>query len=142
MSRFAKILLSLGLCLGLSLPALAERKVSFADLEVHYNALNSSFLQPDVAAAKELVRSKNQGVLNIAILKAGKASTGNVTGSIKDLASREQPLTFRQVSEGEAIYYLAQFPITHHEQLRFSINLSVAGGESHSFEFNQEVFPD
>lgn len=142
MSRFAKILLSLGLCLGLSLPALAERKVSFADIEVHYNAFNSSFLQPDIAAAKELVRSKNQGVLNIAILKAGKASTGTVTGQIKDLASREQPLTFRQVTEGEAIYYLAQFPITHHEQLRFSITVNVTGGASHSFEFNQEVFPD
>jgi hypothetical protein len=34
--------------------------------------LHLEHAQPDIAAATGLVRSKNQGVLNIAVLKAGK----------------------------------------------------------------------
>jgi hypothetical protein len=138
MKRFALMLLAL--CL--SLPVLAERKKSFDDLDVHYSVFNSSFLQPEVAAAKQLVRGKNQGVVNIAVLKAGKPSMATVSGVAKDLVGREQPLTFRQVTEGEAIYYLAQFTITQQEMLRFTLNVSAGGSEAHRLEFNQEVFPE
>ena len=44
-------LVSLFLCLLLSLPALAERKQSFGELDVHYSVFNSSFVQPEIAAA-------------------------------------------------------------------------------------------
>ncbi|MDP3815463.1 DUF4426 domain-containing protein [Pseudomonas sp.] len=138
MHRLALVLIAL--CL--SLPALAERKQSFGDLDVHYSAFNSSFLQPEVAAASGLVRSKNQGVVNIAVLKTGKASTANVSGEVKDLVGRSHPLSFKQITEGAAIYYLAQFPFDQREMLRFTINLTAADGVARSFEFNQEFFPD
>ncbi|MCZ4320773.1 DUF4426 domain-containing protein [Pseudomonas anguilliseptica] len=135
-------LLFIALCL--SLPALAERKQSFGDLDVHYIAFNSGFLQPDIAAANGLVRSKTQGVVNISVLKAGKASSASVSvsGEVKDLVGRSQPLTFKQVNEGEAIYYLAQFNFSQREMLRFTINVRAADGVAHSFDFNQEFFPD
>ncbi|WP_339906355.1 DUF4426 domain-containing protein [Pseudomonas guineae] len=133
-------LLFIALCL--SLPALAERKQSFGDLDVHYIAFNSSFLQPDIAAANGLVRSKTLGVVNISVLKDGKASNASVSGEVKDLVGRNQPLTFKQVTEGEAIYYLAQFPFNQQELLRFTITVRAADGVAHSIEFNQEVFPD
>ncbi len=41
---------------------------------MHYSVFNSSFLQPDIATAAGLTRSKTQGVLNIAALKDGKAA--------------------------------------------------------------------
>lgn len=96
--------------LCLALPAVAERKQTFGDLDVHYSAFNSGFLQPDVAAAVGLVRSKTQGVVNVAVLKAGKASTAQVSGQVKDLLGKITPLAFKQINEGGAIYYLAQFP--------------------------------
>jgi hypothetical protein len=138
MRRLALVLIAL--CL--SLPAFAERKHSFGDLDVHYSAFNSSFLQPDIAAASGLVRSKNQGVVNIAVLKSGKASTASVSGEVKDLVGRSHPLSFKQISEGAAIYYLAQFPFSQREMLRFTINLTAADGVARSFDFNQEFFPD
>jgi hypothetical protein len=130
------------IALCLSLPALAERKQSFGDLDVHYIAFNSSFLQPEIAAANGLVRSKTQGVVNVSLIKAGKASSGSVSGEVKDLVGRSHPLSFKQVTEGAAIYYLAQFPFTQHEMLRFSINVSSTDGVAHRIDFNQEVFPD
>src|SRR3990167_6839303 len=71
-------LLFIALCL--SLPALAERKQSFGDLDVHYSAFNSSFLQPEIAAAAGLSRGKQQGVLNISVLKAGQPAAAVVSG--------------------------------------------------------------
>lgn len=139
--------LALFLCaLCLTMPAIAadyakpERKEVFGDTTVHYSAFTSSFLQPDVAAAAGLVRSKNQGVLNIAVLKAGKASTAEVTGDVKDLTGQGKTLKFKQVTEQGAVYYIAQFPIDQQDTFTFTINVQ-AGGDTNSFSFNQELFP-
>lgn len=132
-------LLFFSLCLAL--PALAERKYSFDDLDVHYSAFNSSFLQPEIAAAAGLTRAGNRGVLSIAVLKAGKPITATVSGQVRNLMGQITNLSFRQVREGEAVYYLAQFPIGE-ETLSFTVNVQSAGGPRNSFSFNQEFFPD
>ena len=138
MTRIALLLMSL--CL--SLPALAEQKQSYGDLDVHYSAFNSGFLQPEVAAATGLVRSKTQGVVNVAVLKAGTASNAKVSGTVKNLLGQNTALSFKEVKEGKAIYYLAQFPFEQRETLRFTLNVTAADGVPHSFDFNQEFFPD
>ena len=129
------------IALCLALPAVAERKQSFGDLDVHYSVFNSSFLQPDIAAAAGLTRSKTQGVVNVAVLKAGKASTAQVGGQVKNLLGQVTPLSFKQVTESGAIYYLAQFPFSSREVLSFTLEVQ-QGGNPHSFSFNQEMFPD
>jgi hypothetical protein len=138
MTRIALLLMSL--CL--SLPALAEQKQSYGDLDVHYSAFNSGFLQPEIAAATGLVRSKTQGVVNVAVLKAGTASSAKVSGTVKNLLGQSTALSFKEVKEGKAIYYLAQFPFEQRETLRFTLNVTAADGVPHSFDFNQEFFPD
>lgn len=129
------------IALCLALPAAAERKQSFGDLDVHYSVFNSSFLQPDIAAAAGLARSKTQGVVNVAVLKAGKASTAQVSGQVKNLLGQNTPLTFRQISESGAIYYVAQFPFSNREVMTFTLDVR-QGEESHRITFNQEIFPD
>jgi len=47
----------------------AELKQTFGDYEVHYNAFNSTFLQPDVAANYQVQRSKYRGLVNITVLQ-------------------------------------------------------------------------
>ena len=130
------------LTLLLALPAWAERKHSFGEYDVHYIAFNSGFLQPDIAAAAGLVRSKTQGVLNISVLKAGKPSVALVSGTVKNLLGQERPLTFKQLKEGdEALYYLAQFPFDA-ETLRFALTVQPMGADPVNFEFTQEFVPD
>ncbi|MDZ4192132.1 DUF4426 domain-containing protein [Ectopseudomonas chengduensis] len=129
------------IALCLALPAAAERKQSFGDLDVHYSVFNSSFIQPDIASAAGLVRSKTQGVVNIAVLKAGKASTAQVSGQVKNLLGQSTALTFRQVTESGAIYYLAQFPFSNREILSFTLDVR-QGDNTHRITFNQEMFPD
>jgi len=129
--------------LMLALPAVAERKHSVGEHDVHYSAFNSSFLQPDIAAAAGLVRSKSQGVVNVSVLKAGKPVAAQVSGSVKNLLGQDYPLTFKQLKEGdEAIYYLAQFPFESREVLRFNLNVRPSGAAPIDFDFTQEFFPD
>ncbi|MBP9955956.1 DUF4426 domain-containing protein [Geopseudomonas guangdongensis] len=138
MRRLTLFLLSL--CLAL--PAAAERLQRFGDLEVHYSVFNSSFLQPDIATAAGLTRSKTQGVLNVAVLRDGKAvPAAQVSGEVKNLLGQTQSLRFRRVTEGEAAYHLSQFKMTDREVLTFNLKVQ-EGGVSHSLTFNQEVFPD
>lgn len=131
------------LTLLLALPAWAERKHSFGEYDIHYIAFNSGFLQPEVAQAAGLVRSKTQGVLNVSVIRAGKPSVALVSGTVKNLLGQERPLTFRQLKEGEeAIYYLAQFPFDSRETLRFALTVQPMGADPVSFNFSQEFFPD
>ncbi len=139
--------LVLFLCsLCLAIPVLAadaakpERKEVFGDVTVHYSVFNSGFLQPATAQAAGLVRSKNQGVLNITVLKDGKPSAASVSGTVSDLTSRKTDLTFKQVSDQGAVYYIAQFPVQQPETYTFTVTVGAAG-KTNSFSFNQEVFP-
>ena len=138
MRRFVSLLF----CLLLSLPAFAERKETFGELAVHYSVFNSSFLQPDIAAAVGLNRSKTVGVLNIAALKDGKGQPAKVSGSVKNLLGQTSTLQFKQVLESGAVYYLAEFPLRQREVLTFSIQVQVGDGTPNTLTFNQEVFPD
>jgi len=118
----------------------SERKEVFGDVTVHYNTFNSTYLQPDIAKSAELIRSKTQGVINVAVLKANKPVIAQVSGTVKDLTSNSIPLKFKQITEQGAIYYIAQFPVEQQETRTFTINVQT-GGDTNSFSFNQELFP-
>ncbi|MCL9801143.1 DUF4426 domain-containing protein [Pseudomonas sp. rhizo66] len=142
MGRLALLLLTA--CLSASALAAdvikGERKETFGDVTVHYNTFNSTFLTPDIAKAAELVRSKNQGVINVSVIKDGKPLIANVTGTVKDLTSNSVPLKFRQITEQGAIYYIAQYPVEQQETRTFEIKVQ-NGDKINTINFNQELFP-
>ncbi|MBX9408144.1 DUF4426 domain-containing protein [Pseudomonas baetica] len=118
----------------------SERKEVFGDVTVHYNTFNSTFLTPDIAKAAELIRSKNQGVINVSVIKDGKPLSASVTGTVKDLTSQSVPLNFKQVTEQGAIYYIAQYPVPQQETRTFEIKVQT-GDKIDTINFNQELFP-
>jgi hypothetical protein len=75
------------------------------------------------------------------VQKAGKPTTATVSGQVRNLMGQINNLSFRQVREGDDIYYLAQFPFSE-ETLSFTINVQSAGGPRNSFTFNQEFFSE
>jgi hypothetical protein len=149
MRRLTALLCTL-FALVLTAPAMAvdnarpERQEQFGDLIVHYNAFASSILQPSIAQEAGVVRSKSQGVLNIAAIKDGKTVPVNVTGSVQDLTGRAKPLTFKQSTIGGSVNYLAQFPVDPDTSAiyTFTINVKAGDGDAHAFSFNQEIFSD
>ncbi|AIL64131.1 DUF4426 domain-containing protein [Pseudomonas alkylphenolica] len=142
MGRLLSFLLTA--CLSMSAVAAdaikGERQEVFGDTTVHYSTFISTFLQPDIAKAAELVRSKNQGVINVSVIKAGQPVVTQVSGTVKDLTSASVPLKFKQITEQGAIYYIAQFPVEQQETRTFTIDVSI-GGKTETISFNQELFP-
>lgn len=142
MGRLALLLLTA--CLSASALAAdvikGERQETFGDVTVHYNTFNSTYLQPDIAKAAELIRSKNQGVINLSVIKDGKPLIASVTGTVKDLTSKSVPLNFRQVTEQGAVYYIAQYPVEQQETRTFEIKVQ-NGDKINTINFNQELFP-
>ena len=142
MGRLALLLLTA--CLSASAVAAdvikGERQETFGDVTVHYNTFNSTYLQPDIAKAAELIRSKNQGVINVSVIKDGKPLIASVSGTVKDLTSKSVPLNFRQVTEQGAVYYIAQYPVEQQETRTFEIKVQ-NGDKINTINFNQELFP-
>ncbi|MDB5998242.1 MAG: homoserine acetyltransferase [Pseudomonas sp.] len=142
MGRLALFLLTA--CLSVTAMAAdaikGERKETFGDVTVHYNTFNSTYLTPDIAKAAELIRSKNQGVINVSVIKDGKPLVSNVSGTVKDLTSQSVPLKFKQVTEQGAVYYIAQYPVEQQEVRTFEIKVQ-NGDKINTINFNQELFP-
>ena len=135
-------LITLAAALLFSLNAAAGQKITSGELDIHYIVFNSSFLQPAVAKASGLERGKNIAVLNVSPLRNGKGEKSTVSGSMTNLLGQIKTLQFREIDEGDAVYYIAQFPIDSRELLKFDIKLVDGENKSHSLKFNQEVFPD
>ncbi|MDB6442173.1 MULTISPECIES: DUF4426 domain-containing protein [Pseudomonas] len=142
MKRLALFLITACLSIGaMAADAIkAERKEVFGDITVHYNTFNSTFLAPDIAKGAELIRSKQQGVINVSVLKDGKPLMAQVSGTVKDLTSQSIPLKFKQVTEQGAIYYIAQYPVPQQETRTFEIKVRT-GDKINTINFNQELFP-
>lgn len=130
------------LALLMTLPLRAEQMQALGPWQVHYNAFNSSFLTPEVAKAYGLERSRYNGILNIAVQdKSGKALAAGLTGEAKNLTGTIRTLSFQQVKEGDAIYYLAVLPYRNEDTYQFTINI-MADGRHETLKFQQTFYVD
>ena len=121
----------------------AEQKQVLGNWDVHYIALNTTFLSPEVAKQYGIVRSKFNALINISVLdrKEKLAQSVILTGEAKNLIGVIKKLTFKQVKEGKAIYYLAVLPFSDLEQYRISININ-DGLEQKTFKFQHKFYAD
>lgn len=135
----------IALCCGLILAfsAHAERKQTFDGIDIHYNVINTTFLQPDIAQSVNIPRSKQLGMLLVSPVKnsVGKEAK-EITGEVKNLLGQTTKLDFKLIKEENALYYLATFKKDSREQLVFTINLTFDEGKQDTIKFTQEVFPD
>ncbi len=128
--------------------AQAEQKISDGKYEIHYNAFNSSFITPEVAQQYDLTRSKYRALVNVAVLKleADGAKTpvrAQIHGEAANLLQQAQQLEFKQIDEGNALYYIGGFRFTEDEKL--SIKLQVqpdANADPYDIEFEQTFYVD
>ncbi|MFT4808804.1 MAG: hypothetical protein ACI9LX_002141 [Paraglaciecola sp.] len=138
-------LLSLSLILGLvfSSQANAEQKQVLGSWDVHYIALNTTFLTPEVAKQYGIVRSKFNALINISVLDRADKTAQSVilTGEAKNLIGVVKNLTFKEVTEGKAIYYLAVLPFSDLEQYRISIDIN-DGLEQKTLKFQHKFYAD
>lgn len=133
--------------LFLPIAAVAEQSVENDTHVIHYNALSASFLSPSVAKQYGITRSKTRGLLNIAVLKkTADSKTIPVTAKVKaravNLNSQTKNFAMREINEGEAIYYIGDFPVRNEETLKFIIDVVPDNGFKQTITFNQKFYSE
>lgn len=136
MQNIKRIVL-LSLMLMCSALAYAEQKKVFdgpdgTEYDVHYIALSSTFLEPDVARSYGLTRSKALGLLNISVIQRFPDGRTKPVGAVieanaKNDIQQVRHLNMNQIVEGEAIYYIAQVQFREGEILTFDISVYPQG---------------
>lgn len=134
-------LVSVMILLCTSMLSQAEIKKDLGDWEVHYIALTSTFLTPEIARANNIVRSSKNALINISVLdkRSKEAQMVEIRGTARNLLGTTKTLTFKQVNEGDAIYYLASVSFTNKEVLRFDIDIS-QGNSNQNLKFQQTMY--
>lgn len=147
MKRASTLLAFLTLALA-SLPLRAELSVSFGDYVIHYNAFTSDTLQPAIARAYGITRSKNRGVLTVVVLKkvletTGKPIHAQIKATAVNLTGQLKNIELREIREGNALYYLGEFPVANGEVLDFTLKV-IPEGEKEAFTitFRKRFFTD
>jgi outer membrane murein-binding lipoprotein Lpp len=123
-------------------------QTDFGDLEVHFNAVRTDLLTPDVARAYGIERSANRVLLNVAMLQktpggAAVPVDGAVTVQAHNLNAQLKDLQMRRVQEGAAVYFIGEVGISGDEILVFNITVEPAtGGGRHQAQFKREFSRD
>ena len=141
LSRFIARFLGLALLLSIPLSSYAENVTKFGDYVIHHTALPTDILLPEVARAYKIKRSKDRGMLNIVVQHKGKGIGAKVTGTGTNLNSQLKNLEFREIKDGDVIYYISSFRVTNKETITFKVNVQPAGsGKTHMVKFKKEFY--
>lgn len=124
-------------------PAQAEQKKQLGVWDVHYIALPTTLLDPTIASQYKIERSKYNGLVNISVLnsKDQVAQQVQISGEAKNLLGQIKSLTFVEVKEGAAVYYIAQYGYQTEQMVSFTIQIS-QGSQSQQLKFNHTFYPD
>ncbi|PKF63094.1 DUF4426 domain-containing protein [Psychromonas sp. psych-6C06] len=126
----------------ISLPTMAEQKQDFGNLEVHYIALPSTFIEPYIASQYNLKRSKYTGLVNISVLDKNQQSMpieADLVGSGRNLIGQTEQLQFKKIKEGKSIYYIATYPFTNEEIVKFDVQIK-AQDKTHRLKFQHKFY--
>ena len=104
----------------------AQQMQRFGDFELHYIVIPTTTLQPDIAARYDISRGKDKALCNISVIDAnGNGVSAVLEGSTQNLLGQRQDLSFREVVDGDAIYYLATIRHANEEVHRINIDARV-----------------
>jgi hypothetical protein len=138
----------LGLCLLLCLPAAAEQRVEQDGFIVHYAAIRTTDLTPEVARQFNVRRRGKQALLVLNAQRVEDSGTvvpiaATATGRVTSLLGHLQKLDLRPVQEGPVHYVLAEFETLNREYLTVDVQLTPQGAARPiRIKFQQQFYND
>lgn len=110
-------------------PSPPEGTKAFADYDVHYSTFNSLFVPADTASTYDLVRAKDQTLINISVQKKNttKSVPAQIKGTAKNLMQQVKTIDFKTISESDAIYYIGSLKHSNEEILHLDIAITPEG---------------
>ncbi|MGL4711889.1 MAG: DUF4426 domain-containing protein [Shewanella sp.] len=140
------LLAVLALTASLCGAASAEQKETVGNFDIHYMALASTFLTPSIAKSYGIQRSSYTGIINIAVLDISETNKPAVpvviTGVANNLLDARINLTFKEIREGDAIYYIAEVPFRDDQEINFNIAIKYGNRLNTNLKFKQKFYVD
>lgn len=123
----------------------AEQAEKFGNIEVHYNAMLSTDLLPDVAKAYKIDRSQTRGILTVSVLKKNAMGVAQpipakLTAYMVNMSNQLGGIDLREIREGSAIYYLGEFRVVPPTTLKFTVTVEANGEPRHEVNFTQKFY--
>lgn len=140
-----KYLLTTILMCTMASAAYAEKAQKFGNMEVHYNALTTDELLPEVARAYKIERSKTRGLLTISVLKKNKMGVpvpvpAKISVFATNLTQQLSQIPMREIKEGTAVYYLGEFRVAPPDTLTYNGVIEVQGEPKREVKFSQTFY--
>lgn len=130
----------------LSAPVSAQQAETFGNYEVHYNALNTNLLSPDIARVYGIQRAGTRAMLSLTVLdsETGEPVAATVTAGAINLTGQRRDIAIREIRDQDAIYYIGTFRVANEETLNFSVAVSPEGHSEAPYQlsFRQQFFVD
>jgi hypothetical protein len=122
----------------------AQQSETFGPFELHYSVVNTTFLEPGIAATYNITRGEKRAIINLAVreqLDGGSAARAMlIKGRTWDLI-QNQDLEFKEIREGDAIYYIAEFKFINEEWRFFEMDFRPTGAEqTYTFKFKHQLY--
>jgi predicted Zn-dependent protease len=146
MKVLVSVFISFILLVSSSLYAANEQGGQYKNLgnwQVHYIAFPSTFLQPSIAKNYNIERSNYNAVINISVLDktSKKAQKVSLSGVAKNLVGQNKKLKFKEIVDGESVYYIATLTYSNEETFRFYLDVR-SGNKSERLSFHQKFYVD
>lgn len=117
----------------------------FGPYTIHYSTFNSLFVPADIAKLHQLVRAKDQTLINIAVQKTADGSpiAAQVSATAKNLLQQQKKIDFKTIQEQDAIYYLGALRHTNEEMFHLDFVI-LPEGETQplSFRLSRKLYTE
>lgn len=122
----------------------AEQKQQVGHFAIHYMAFGSTFITPQIAKAYGLTRSSYNGIVNITVLntklEGHPAIPVEISGIANNLIDARITLDFKEIHEGNSIYYIAEIPYRDDQDVNFTIAVKYGNQLNTSLKFKQKFY--
>ena len=118
------------------------------DYVVHFSAQTTDQLEPEVARAYDIVRSKSRAMLNVSVVRKSDSQSVPATVTVKttNLTGQLKNITMRRIEEpGDtvAVYYIGETSVANRETLMFDISVKPEGQSAVSeVRFKRQFYTD
>ncbi len=128
----------------IALPAKAQQSEMFGPFELHYAVVNTTFLDPKVAATYGITRGEKRAILNLSVREHVEGGTEArammLKGKTWDLIANQE-LEFQEIREGPATYYISEFKFINEEWRFFEIYFRPEGADkTYTFKLKHQLY--
>ncbi len=110
----------------------AENSTAVGGYVIHHNTLTTDNLSPQIASAYGIQRSPERAMLNVSVIRGERGKVGtpvaaHVVATARNLIGQTRRIPLREIRDGDAIYYIGDFPVANKEKLDFFLEVTPQG---------------